>query len=47
MKRRDGCVAKANRAAQLDKKFGPRTMKSLRKTILMAATLFPQFWASI
>src|SRR6267142_1196595 len=41
MKRRDGCVAKATRAVQSDKKFGPRTMKSLRKTILMAATLFP------
>src|SRR6266446_9596286 len=41
MKRRDGCVAEATRAAPSDKKFGLRTMKSLRKTILMAATLFP------
>src|ERR1700730_3556494 len=41
MKRRDGCVAEATRAAQSDKKFGLRTIKRLPKTILMAAVLLP------
>jgi Ca-activated chloride channel homolog len=41
VKRRDGCVAKAIQAAQSDKKFGLRTMKSLRKTILIAAAHLP------
>jgi len=34
-------VAEAIRAAQSDKKFGLRNMKSLRKTILIAAAHFP------
>ena len=33
-------MAEATRAAQSDEKFGLRTMKSLRKTFLMAAILF-------
>ena len=34
-------MAEATRTAQPDKKFGLRTMKSLRKTMLLAAALLP------
>src|SRR5439155_227356 len=36
----DGCVADAAQADNCNRKFGLRTMKSLRKTVWMAGALF-------